>query len=306
MSAAQTSCWVATSRSTSAPIASSCWPGVSPSIERSSTPEQLVRLEPGDPDHEEFVEIVGRDRQEAKPLEQRVARVARLIEHAPVERQPAQLAVEIALLDDRLWAARARSRPESRAAATDASRPLVSTGIAWVWIWPRHDAKLKQDACYNGVTIYAPSAIEGRQCVAKDKKAKKKSKQRKAAEATQVGGDEPDGPGSGCRGAGRDRRRAQGFEEGAGDGRAGRRPDRENGRGRRPEGQGAVGAGARSRAARRRHRPGEAQGQGEAAKPRQAQGQGMPPSRRPSAEAAKARRPRPARRKPREKPRLRR
>ena len=59
--------------------------------------EQLVRLQPGDPDHEEFVEIVGRDRQEAQPLEQRMGGVARFLEHPAVERQPAQLAVEIAL-----------------------------------------------------------------------------------------------------------------------------------------------------------------------------------------------------------------
>ena len=35
---------------------------------------RLVRLEAGDPDHEEFVEIVGGDRQEAQPLEQRMRR----------------------------------------------------------------------------------------------------------------------------------------------------------------------------------------------------------------------------------------
>ena len=34
--------------------------------------ERLVGLEAGDPDHEEFVEIAGRDRQEAEPLEQRM------------------------------------------------------------------------------------------------------------------------------------------------------------------------------------------------------------------------------------------
>ena len=56
---------------------------------------ELLALEAGDPDHEEFVEIAARDGQEAQPLEQRVGGVARFLEHAAVERQPAQLAVEI-------------------------------------------------------------------------------------------------------------------------------------------------------------------------------------------------------------------
>ena len=60
--------------------------------------EHLVGLEAGDSDHEEFVEVAGRDRQEPHPLEQRVGRIRRLLEHAAIERQPAELAVEIARL----------------------------------------------------------------------------------------------------------------------------------------------------------------------------------------------------------------
>ena len=41
-----------------AAIAASCWAGVMPSVESSSTPSSLVGLQPGDPHHEEFVEIV--------------------------------------------------------------------------------------------------------------------------------------------------------------------------------------------------------------------------------------------------------
>ncbi len=57
-------------------------------------PLQLMPLEAGDADHEEFVEVGAGDRQEAKPLEQRMGRVGRLLQHAPVEGEPAQLAVE--------------------------------------------------------------------------------------------------------------------------------------------------------------------------------------------------------------------
>ena len=57
----------------------------------------LLSLEPRDADHEEFVEIVARDRQEAQPFEQRMRGIARFFQHAAVERQPAQLAVEIAV-----------------------------------------------------------------------------------------------------------------------------------------------------------------------------------------------------------------
>ena len=68
-------------------------------------PRARLPGEPGDADHHEFVEVAARDRQEAQPFEQRIARVLGLREHAAVERQPAQLAVEIALL---------RARPVGR------------------------------------------------------------------------------------------------------------------------------------------------------------------------------------------------
>ena len=48
----------------------------------------------GDADHEELVEVRGEDREELCPLEQRVIGVLGLFEHAGVELQPAQLAVD--------------------------------------------------------------------------------------------------------------------------------------------------------------------------------------------------------------------
>ena len=58
--------------------------------------EVLVELglQAGDADLEELVEVRRADRQEPEPLEQRVGGVARLFEHALVEVEPAQLAVD--------------------------------------------------------------------------------------------------------------------------------------------------------------------------------------------------------------------
>jgi hypothetical protein len=48
----------------------------------------------GHPHLEKFVEVRGHDAEEAHPLQQRLRRVLRLLQHAPVERQPAQLAID--------------------------------------------------------------------------------------------------------------------------------------------------------------------------------------------------------------------
>ena len=58
---------------------------------------QLLPLEPGNANGEEFVEIGARNRQEAEPFEQWVGPVHRLFQHPLVEGQPGKLAVEIAL-----------------------------------------------------------------------------------------------------------------------------------------------------------------------------------------------------------------
>jgi hypothetical protein len=51
-------------------------------------------LQSGHPDHVEFIEVAGADRQEAKPLQQGMGRVHRLFENALVEGQPAEFPVD--------------------------------------------------------------------------------------------------------------------------------------------------------------------------------------------------------------------
>ncbi len=53
-----------------------------------------LALQAGDADHVELVEIVGRDRQESQPLEQRMVCVVAFLEHAFVERQPREFPIE--------------------------------------------------------------------------------------------------------------------------------------------------------------------------------------------------------------------
>ena len=56
-----------------------------------------LRLESGDPDHLELVEVVRRDRQETQTFQEWMAAVAGLFQHPGVERQPAQLAIDVSL-----------------------------------------------------------------------------------------------------------------------------------------------------------------------------------------------------------------
>ncbi len=51
----------------------------------------------GDPHHVEFVEVVGGDREEAQPLEQRMVGVAGFVQHALIEGEPGQLAIDEAV-----------------------------------------------------------------------------------------------------------------------------------------------------------------------------------------------------------------
>ncbi|OPZ52057.1 MAG: hypothetical protein BWY91_02474 [bacterium ADurb.BinA028] len=55
-------------------------------------------LEPGDPDHEELVEVAGEDREELRPFDEGDGLVHRQLQHALVELQPRDLALEVALL----------------------------------------------------------------------------------------------------------------------------------------------------------------------------------------------------------------
>ena len=57
-------------------------------------------LEAGDADHEELVEVAGEDREEVRPLEHRKRLVFGELEDPVVEGQPAQLAVEVAVVGE--------------------------------------------------------------------------------------------------------------------------------------------------------------------------------------------------------------
>ena len=56
-----------------------------------------LALEAGDADHEEFIEVVGGDREKTDPLEQGMGVIGGFLEHPAVEMQPRQLAVDEAL-----------------------------------------------------------------------------------------------------------------------------------------------------------------------------------------------------------------
>src|SRR3712207_8029033 len=58
-------------------------------------PISLPALQAGDADHVELVEVAGEDRQELHPLQQGEGVVLRQLEHAGVEVQPRQLAVDV-------------------------------------------------------------------------------------------------------------------------------------------------------------------------------------------------------------------
>ena len=84
----------------------SCCSVVSPSNEVSSMPARNFFRMRGDAHHEELVEVGAGDRQELDALEQRMRRVLRLGEHALVELEPAQLAIDV----QRRWRSGRRSR----------------------------------------------------------------------------------------------------------------------------------------------------------------------------------------------------
>ena len=74
---------------------------------RNILPRQF--FEAGDPHHVEFVEVAVGDRQEAKPFEQRMRRIGRLVEDAFIEREPGQFTVDVSVLRRR------RAAPGQRA-----------------------------------------------------------------------------------------------------------------------------------------------------------------------------------------------
>ena len=84
----------------------------------------------GDADLEELVEVAREDGQELDPLEQRVALVARLVEHAGVELEPRQLAVEVGERAPSAGVAR-RGRAATTATAGRAGAPGSIAAIGW-------------------------------------------------------------------------------------------------------------------------------------------------------------------------------
>ena len=61
---------------------------------RDSSPARMCRLRRGHADHEELVQVRAEDGEELDPLQQRHAGILRLVEDAPVELQPRQLAID--------------------------------------------------------------------------------------------------------------------------------------------------------------------------------------------------------------------
>jgi hypothetical protein len=58
-----------------------------------NTRDDLVD-QPGDPDHEEFVEVTREDSAELDALEKRFVRVRRQLEHAAIQIQPRELSIQ--------------------------------------------------------------------------------------------------------------------------------------------------------------------------------------------------------------------
>ena len=75
-------------------ISASVCCGVRPSGERTESPESDLVLQAGDAHHEELVEDRRDDPAELDPLEQRLVRVGRELEHAPHQVELRQLAVQ--------------------------------------------------------------------------------------------------------------------------------------------------------------------------------------------------------------------
>ena len=97
--------------------------GPRPSGRRRTAPASRSLLAPQarDPDLEELVEVVDEEEQGPDPVEEGIALVAGLVEHARVELEPRQLAVE-----DRMRCSRAaRRRPRAAARGPGAGRTAV-------------------------------------------------------------------------------------------------------------------------------------------------------------------------------------
>ena len=91
-------------------------------------------LQAGDAHHEEFVEVVGRDRQEAQPLQHRMVLVLGLFQHAAIEVQPGEFPVDEPFraggeVMQRRRQARAQLRPARRRRQILPSRQGLRCGL---------------------------------------------------------------------------------------------------------------------------------------------------------------------------------
>ena len=91
---AQTRCCSAIRIEARSRIAASCSAGRQPVVAQHGRAVGQHVDEARHADHVEFVEVGGRNRQEAHPLEQRMAGVAGLLQDARVEREPRKLAID--------------------------------------------------------------------------------------------------------------------------------------------------------------------------------------------------------------------
>ena len=85
-------------------------------------PHLVAALETGDPHHVELVEVRREDRQELRALQQRQRRVGGQRQHPGVEVQPAQLAVEVAVVGQRRSSSRAAAVAAGGASGVGVSR----------------------------------------------------------------------------------------------------------------------------------------------------------------------------------------
>ena len=121
-SSRQRRCWSEASTDTSAPILRELLLRRQPVLRRRRDAGADLAAQAGDAHHEELVEVVRRDRQEAELLEERMVAVRRLLEDAAVELEPGQLAVDEALRE--LPQAR-RRRARCRAAPSGSGASLM-------------------------------------------------------------------------------------------------------------------------------------------------------------------------------------
>ena len=90
----QSLAWRLVSSVTRAFSAASAWDGREPVDRPNGEPGCLLVHQAGDANHEELVEVGGEDRAELHPLEQRLRLLGGQVEHARVELDPRELAVE--------------------------------------------------------------------------------------------------------------------------------------------------------------------------------------------------------------------